>query len=96
MIDKPHQIHLMLGAARDYQEGLVSLHMLIDKISGLENIIEDDALSDLLYEPLWDLEQVNARIITTAREIDEREKSIVDRTVAEIIAKVESYSSHSE
>jgi hypothetical protein len=45
MIDKPHQVSLMLGAARDYQEGLMSLQTLIWKIEGLLNVIEDEALA---------------------------------------------------
>jgi hypothetical protein len=60
MIDKSHQINLMVGAAKDYQDGLMSLQTLIWKVEGLLSIIEDDDLSAALSEALFSLEEINA------------------------------------
>lgn len=92
MIDKPHQVGLMLGAAKDYQDGLMSLQTLIWKIEGLLNIIEDDALSDQLSGALFALEDVNAHTCMTDYDFEARGRSVVDRAVKEIIAKIEAYS----
>jgi len=43
MIDKARQIRLMLGAAEDYQSGVMSLQTLIWNLEGLLNVIEDRA-----------------------------------------------------
>jgi hypothetical protein len=93
MIDKPYQIKLMLGAAKDYQEGLMSLQTLIWKIEGLANIIEDEALSDKLSDALFVLEEINAYTYMPDYDFEARGKTIVDRAINEIIDKVGSYSS---
>jgi hypothetical protein len=95
MIDKPHQIKLMLGAARDYQDGLMSLQTLIWKIEGLLDVIEDEALSDDLSDGLFALEEINAYTYMPGYDFEARGRSVVDRAVKEIIAKTESYSSRS-
>lgn len=92
MIDKPRQIDLILGAAKDYQDGLMSLQTLIGKIGGLLNIIEDVALSDQLSDTLFALEDVNAHTGMADYDLEVRGKPIVDRTVKEIMATIEAYS----
>lgn len=96
MIDKPHQINLMLGAARDYQDGLMSLQTLVWKVEGLLNVIEDDALSDELSDALSTLEEINAYSYTADYDFEAEGKSAVDRAVKEIIAKTEPSASRLE
>lgn len=86
----------MLGAARDYQEGLMSLQTLIWKIEGLLDVIEDEALSDQLSNALFDLEYVNAHTCMAGYDFETEGRSTVDRAVNEIIAKTEPYSSPSD
>jgi hypothetical protein len=93
MIDKSHQVKLMLGAARDYRDGLMSLQTLIWKIEGLLNIIEDDALNEELSDSLFALEEINAYTFMANYDFETRGKSVVDRAVNEIIAKTEQHSS---
>jgi hypothetical protein len=96
MIDKPHQINLMIGAARDYQDGLMSLQTLIWKIEGLLSVIDDNALSRELSDALFALEEINAYTYTADYDFESEGKSIVDRAVKEIVARIETYSSHPE
>ena len=96
MIDKPHQINLLLGAARDYQDGLMSLQTLTWKTEGLLNIIEDGALSRQLSDALFVLEEINAYTYTADYDFESEGKPIVDRAVKEIIAKIETHSPRSD
>jgi hypothetical protein len=94
-MDVAYQISLITGAARDYQDGLMSLQTLIHKAEGLVAVIEDDALEGELSDALFALESVNAHLHMPGYDFEARGKSIVDRAVKEIIAKTESYSSRS-
>jgi hypothetical protein len=89
MIDKPHQIKLLLGAAEDYQHGLMSLQTLIWKIEGLLNVIDDDILSDELSDALFTLEEINAYTYTDGYDFEVNGRSVVDRALRGIIATIE-------
>jgi len=38
-MDKKYQMGLLLGAVRDYQNGLIPIGMLVDKVEGILNIV---------------------------------------------------------
>ena len=42
-VNKAHQVNLMSGALKDYQEGLMSLGMLIQKVEGILEIMQDQS-----------------------------------------------------
>jgi len=91
-MDVAYQISLITGAAKDYQDGLMSLHTLIHKVEGLLAVIEDDALSDKLSDAVFALEVVNAHADISGYDFEANGRSIVERAVQEIIAKTEAYS----
>jgi hypothetical protein len=90
-MDKAHQMNLLLGAAKDYQNGLISLGNLIATIVGLLSILEDQVLSDQLFRACFTLEEINAYTFIGDYDFETKGKPIVDRAVNEIIAKVGSY-----
>ena|SRR5947209_2388915 len=90
-MDIPHQIGLITGAAKDYQDGLMSLETLVHKVEGLLGVIEDDRLSEELSDDLFDLEDINAHTSMEDYNFEAEGKSVVDRAVKEIILKTESY-----
>jgi hypothetical protein len=94
MIDRARQIQLMLGAVTDYQDGLVSLQTLIWKLNGLLDVIDDQELSDEVDENMCLLEEINAYTCAD-KDYDfvSEGKPLVDRAVAEIVAKAEPYAS---
>jgi len=94
MIDKPHQLTLLLDAARDYQRGLMSLQMLIHEVEGLLAVIEDGSLSSELSDALFALEYVNAHAGMADYDFETEGRSTVENAVREIIAKTETYSPH--
>jgi hypothetical protein len=92
MIDRARQIHLMLGAIKDYQDGLMSLQTLIWKLEGLLNVIEDRDLSGELDDNMCLLEEINAYTYADKDyDFESEGKPLVDRTVDEIVARVEPY-----
>jgi hypothetical protein len=92
MIDKAHQIRLLLGAIEDYQSGLMSLQALIWKTSGLLDVIDDQELNDDVDDSMTILEEINA-YTHAEKDYDfaSNGKPLVDRAVAEIVAKTEPY-----
>ena len=94
MIDKARQVRLMLGAIEDYQADLMSLQTLIWKLNGLLDVIDDQELSDELEDNMCLLEEINAYTYADKDYNFESEgKPLVDRAVAEIVAKTEPYES---
>lgn len=84
----------MSGAARDYQDGLISLGVLIQKIEGILEMLGDRTLKDEIFGEFLALEEVYAR--TRAGDFDfERDgKHVVDRAAKDLISKLEYYSAH--
>jgi hypothetical protein len=91
-MDKAHQLELLSGAARDYQDGLMSLGILIQKIEGVLEVLNDRTLKDQLFSALLALEEVYARTRIGDFDYNKYGKAVVDRAVDEIISKTESYS----
>ena len=85
------QINLMLGTAKDYQNGLVSLGRLIDVIEGIVAVLDDRSLSILLDEERSDLEQIHAQVCIGTYDFEKNGRSIVDQAVKQVIAKAEVY-----
>jgi hypothetical protein len=83
-----------MGAAKDYQNGMMSLGMLISKVEGLLSVIEDDALSDKLSNALFALEEIHAYTTLGDYDFETRGRAVVDRAVNEIVARTESYAPH--
>jgi hypothetical protein len=90
-MDVAYQVSLITGAARDYQEGLMSLQTLIHKVEGLLAVTEERALARELSDAICDLEDVNAHAGMPDYDFEARGKLIVERAVRQIIAKTESY-----
>ena len=59
-------------------------------------VIEDTALSRELADALFALEYANAHTFMADYDFEAKGKLAVDRAVSEIIAKTETYSSHSD
>jgi len=93
-MDKAHQINLIVGAAQDYQNGLMTLGVLIQKIEGILEILNDRGLKDELFDALLVLEEVYARTRIGEFDFEKDGKAFVERAVSEIIVKAESYSTH--
>jgi hypothetical protein len=93
-MDKARQMNLMLGAAKDYQNGLISLGTLIEKIVGLLSILEDQALNDQLLNACLALEQIYADTCLGDFESEKNGRSVIERAVNEIIEKIGSQATH--
>lgn len=89
-MDIAYQISLITGAAKDYQDGLMSLQTLIHKVEGLLAVIEDEALSGELSDALFALEDVNAHTDMAGYDFEANGRPIVESAVREIIAKTQS------
>lgn len=95
-MDKAFQISLLIGAARDYQDGLMSLQTLIHKIEGLLAVTEEHALAREISNSVCDLEVVNAHIDMADYDFEADGRPVVERAVKDIIAKAEPYARRSE
>jgi hypothetical protein len=85
------QINLLLGAARDYQNGLIPLGRLIYVLEGILAVLDDQELYDLLGDDFFTLEQIYADMCNEGRALDEAKRPVVDRAVIDVIAKAEMY-----
>lgn len=90
-MDVAHQIGLIAGAAKDYQDGLMSLQTLIHRVEGILAILEGHPLEDKIANAMFSLEDVNAHTYMPGYDFEAGGKSVVDRAVQEIIVKVEPY-----
>jgi hypothetical protein len=88
---RARQFHLLLGAAKDYQGGRVSLERLIYVLEGITAVLDDDAVYDLFRDESSLLEQIyaQARIGEGKYDFESEGRAEVDRCVASIIAKSE-------
>jgi hypothetical protein len=91
MIDRVHQVGLMRGAIEDYQNGLMSLPILVSKIEGLLSVVDDKTLWDELFDAFFDLEQVNASSSIAGYDYEKYGRAIVERATREIMTKTELY-----
>ncbi|WJR76460.1 hypothetical protein [Bradyrhizobium sp. NP1] len=92
MIDKIHQIGLMRGAIEDYRNGLMSLQELVSAIDGLLSVIDDNALWNDVFEPLFEIEQVNASSYLPHYDFERYGRSTVELALEKILEKTGSYS----
>ena len=90
-MDKKHQMGLLLDAARDYQDGSMPLDILINKIEGVLNVIQDKAIKDQFFDALLAIEKVYARMQDKAFDFERDGRSVVDRTIDEMLPKVEAF-----
>ena len=88
-MDKKHQMGLLLGAVRDYQDGLMSLGMLINKVEGILELFQDMVVKDDFFDTLLALEEVYARVRTGDLDFERDGKPVVDRAIREMLIKVE-------
>jgi hypothetical protein len=95
-MDIAHQISLIEGAARDYQDGLMPLQMLVHRVEGILAILDGHAVEDEIGDALFALEDVNAHTYMPDYDFATKGRSIVDRAVEEIIAKTQKYLPRSE
>jgi hypothetical protein len=95
-MDIAHQIGLIAGAAKDYQNGLMSLQTLIHRVEGILAVLDGHALEGEISDALFSLEDVNAHTYIAGYDFAANGRSIVDSAVKEIIAKSEPYSLRSE
>lgn len=90
-MDKNHQMGLLLGAVRDYQDGLVPLGMLVDKVEGILEILQDRAIKDNFFDALLALEEVYARMRTGNFDFEKDGRPVVDRALKEMLTRAEAF-----
>ena len=90
-MDKTQQASLMQGALRDYQDGLMSLGTLVQKIEGIVEIIQDQHFKDSIFDSIIALEEVYARTRIGDFDFDKDGRLVVDRAVQHILSTVVTY-----
>ena len=90
-MDKKHQMGLLLGSVRDYQDGMMPLGMLVDKVEGILDILQDRAIRDELFDGLLALEEVYARVQTEDFDFEKDGRPVVDRALKELLTKGEAF-----
>ena len=90
-MDKRHQMGLLLGSVRDYQDGLMPLGMLVDKIEGILDILQDRPVRDRFFHALLALEEVHARTQTGGFDFEKDGRPVVDRALKEMLTKAEAF-----
>jgi len=90
-MDRKHQMGLLLGTVRDYQNGLMPLGMLVDKVEGILDIVQDRAIKDNFFDVLLVLEEVYARIQNENFDFEKDGRPVVDRALKEMLTKTEAF-----
>ncbi len=90
-MDKKHQMGLLLDAVRDYQDGLMPLGMLVDKVEGILGILQDRAIKDEFFDALLALEEIYARVQTGYFDFQTDGRPVIDRALKEMLTKGEAF-----
>jgi len=90
-MDRKHQMGLLLGTVRDYQNGLMPLGMLVGKVEGILDIVQDRAIKDNFFDVLLVLEEVYARIQNENFDFEKDGRPVVDRALKEMLTKTEAF-----
>lgn len=90
-MDKKYQMGLLSGAVRDYQDGLIPLGMLVGKVEGILNIIQDEMMKDRLFNAMLALEEVYARLQYKGFDFEKDGRPIVDRALKETLTQAEAF-----
>ena len=90
-MDAKYQMGLLLGAIRDYQDGVMPLGMLVDKVEGILNVIQDKMIKDSFFNTLLALEEVYARLQDKSFEFEKDGMPVVDRALKEMLTKAKTF-----
>jgi len=90
-MDASTQANLILGAAGDYKAGTMSLSMLIWKVEGIVNVMDDPSFHKALFDHILALEEVYALGLTGDIDFERHGRPVVDAAVAGIAAETKRF-----
>ena len=88
-MDKKRQIGLLLDAVRDYQDGLIPLGVLVDKVEGILDTFHDRSIRDDFFDVRLALEEVYARVQSEDFDFQKYGKPVIDRALKEMQIKAD-------
>lgn len=71
-----------------YMQGLIDLHVLVNKLDAIRSVLSDFKWSEALFEPVFDLERFNSELIASKRGINSVEAEKVNHILVSIQALV--------
>ena len=88
-MDKKRQIGLLLDAVRDYQDGLIPLGVLVDKVEDILDTFHDRSIRDNFFDVRLALEEVYARVQSEDFDFQKYGKPVIDRALKEMQIKAD-------
>lgn len=81
----------MRSAIRDYREKRLNLDGLVRRIEGISDAINVDSWRDQIFPIVLALEQVNASLIETRKELSAVDQSMIDAELKRLEAIINGY-----
>lgn len=89
VMGKKCQRDLLLDAIRGYQDGLMPLGVLVDKVEGIMDTFQGGAIRDNFFDARLALEEVYARMQSENFDFQRYGKPVVDRALKEMLTKAD-------
>ena len=88
-MDKKRQIGLLLDTVKDYQDGLMPLGVLVDKVEDILGTFQDRSIRDDFFDVRLALEEVHARMQGNDFDFQRYGKPVIDHALKEIQIKAD-------
>lgn len=83
------QINILRKAIEDYQDGLLQLNALVQRIEEISDAIDIQEWKEALFPIILELEQVNAFNLYRNTELSDADKKIISKALQDIEALID-------